>query len=192
MKKIAVYCGAASGDSPIYEQSAQTLGNWLVRHQLDLVYGGGRFGLMGVLANTVLQQGGTVYGVIPQELLDRQAALKQVTHLEVVANMSIRKERMLALSDGCIALPGGVGTLEEIIEAISWARLGDNENPCVFYNVHGYYDPLQTMLDQMTQKAFLSSEDREKILFSDDLDHIMTFMANYEPPKIRTYKKNVG
>ncbi len=188
LKKIAVYCGAASGNDKIYQKSALQLADWLVANDLELVYGGGKVGLMGILASEVRLQGGIVHGVITQELYDRKTAFKDCD-LQIVSDMSVRKKTMLDLSDGCIALPGGPGTLEEIIEAFSWARLGDNSNPSAFFNVAGYYDPLKTMFDQMTNKEFLSVEDREKLLFSDSLDNIYHFMENYIPPKIRTYAK---
>lgn len=188
MKKIAVYCGASSGNDKIYQDAALQLADWLVANDLELVYGGGKVGLMGMLANEVRSQDGIVHGVITQELYDRGTAFEDCD-LQIVSDMSVRKKTMLDLSDGCIALPGGPGTLEEIIEAFSWARLGDNNNPSVFFNVAGYYDPLKTMFDQMTAKEFLSAEDREKLLFSNSLDSIYQFMENYVPPKIRTYTK---
>ncbi|MFD0897506.1 LOG family protein [Loigolactobacillus binensis] len=187
MKKIAVYCGAAAGNDPAYQQATIELGNYLAAHKLELVYGGGGVGLMGLLANQVLAAGGKVHGVMPQELVDRGAAFNKLTDLKIVANMSVRKQTMLTLADGCLALPGGPGTLEEIIEAFSWARLGNNPNPCVFYNVKGYYDPLKNMFDEMTTKEFLTTADRKKLLFSDSLTTIFAFMADYVPPKIRTY-----
>ncbi|MFD1671233.1 TIGR00730 family Rossman fold protein [Agrilactobacillus yilanensis] len=192
MKSIAVYCGAATGNSEIYQQAAENLGGWLAQHKIDLIYGGGRFGLMGIVAKAALTKGGRVHGIITQELAERGAAYKDITQLDIVPNMSIRKTKMLTLSDGCIALPGGPGTLEEIAEAFSWARLGDNSNPCVFYNVDGYYEPLKAMFDQMTEKEFLTKVDREKLLFSDDLAEIFDFMAHYLPPEIRRYNQNVG
>ncbi|KRM95086.1 hypothetical protein FC19_GL002180 [Liquorilactobacillus aquaticus DSM 21051] len=192
MKKIAVYCGASAGNDAVYQKAAVKLGNYLVKHDFELVYGGGGIGLMGILANQVLSAGGKVHGVMPQELVERGAAFDKLTDLKVVANMSVRKQTMLAISDGCIALPGGPGTLEEIIEAFSWARLGDNPNPCTFYNVNGYYASLKTMFDEMTNKEFLTVADREKLLFSDSLDDIFSFMTSYVPPKIRTYPNASG
>lgn len=189
MKKIAVYCGASSGNDPIYQKATVELAKFLVAHKLELVYGGGGVGLMGILAKQVLFEGGVVHGIMPRELVERGAAFKNLTDLKVVPNMSIRKQMMMADSDGCIALPGGPGTLEEITEAFSWARLGDNPNPCAFFNVNGYYTPLRTMFDEMTNKGFLTVADREKILFSNSLDAILDFMENYIPPKIRTYEK---
>ncbi len=188
MKKIAVYCGASSGNNKIYQAAARKLGRWLVRENLELVYGGGGVGLMGILASEVLHNGGKVHGVMPQELVDHGAAFSELSDLEVVANMSIRKQEMLTIADGCIALPGGPGTLEEIVEAFSWARIGDNDNPCVFYNINGYYNPLKAMFDEMVQDDFLTQIDREKLLFSDSLTEILAFMTAYIPPKVRHYQ----
>ncbi|WP_338214437.1 TIGR00730 family Rossman fold protein [Companilactobacillus muriivasis] len=189
MKRIAVYCGASIGNDDIYKESSVKLADWLVENNLGLVYGGGGVGLMGALAQEVISKNGEVYGIMPQELVDRGAAFAGLTDLKIVENMSIRKQQMLELSDGCIALPGGPGTLEEIIEAFSWARLGDNDNPCVLYNVDGYFDPLKLMFDSMTDKGFLTKADREKLFFSDSLDDIYQFMGSYVPPMIRKYSK---
>lgn len=190
MKRVAVYCGAASGNDAVYQKAAKDLGTWLVSHHLELVYGGGRYGLMGTVAQSVLDQGGRVHGVITQELAERGASYKEITQLDIVPNMSVRKNKMMTLTDGCIALPGGPGTLEEMAQAFSWARLGDYADPCVFYDVAGYYQPLANMFDQMTEKAFLTKEDRQKLLFSEDLDEIFNFMNHYMPPKVRTYQQN--
>lgn len=187
MKRVAVYCGASAGNDRVYQKATIGLADWLVENDLELVYGGGGVGLMGLLAKEVLSSGGKVHGVMPQELVDRGAAFDGLTDLNVVTDISVRKQTMLELSDGCIALPGGPGTLEEIIDAFSWARLGNNPNPCVFYNVAGYYNPLKSMFDEMTDKNFLTAVDRKKLLFSDSLDEILNFMSSYVPPEIRTY-----
>ncbi|KRN76928.1 TIGR00730 family Rossman fold protein [Weissella minor] len=189
MKKIAVYCGASTGNDPQFEQATIDLAQWLVKHDLELVYGGGGVGLMGLLAQTVLDAGGVVHGIMPQNLYDRGAGHPGLTDFEVVPNMSIRKQRMLELSDGCIALPGGPGTLEEIAEAFSWARIGDNENPCVFYNVDGFYNPIQQMFQDMVNKDFLTQTDFDKLGFIENLEDIYNFMDSYEPPMIRQYNK---
>lgn len=188
--KIAVYCGANTGNLPVYRESAIDLGQYLAEHSLELVYGGGRVGLMAVLANTVIEAGGQVHGIMPKNLVDRGAAATNITDLTVVEDMSIRKQKMLAMADGCIALPGGPGTLEEIVEAYSWTRIGDNPNPCAFYNVNHYYDPLNNFFDQMVTQGFLSSEHRSKLLFSSKLTEIFDFMATYTPPTVRTNYQN--
>ncbi|MCH5462677.1 TIGR00730 family Rossman fold protein [Lactobacillus sp. LC28-10] len=190
LKKIAVYCGANLGHSPVYRQSATELGQYLAEHSLELVYGGGNVGLMGILADTVIDAGGKAHGVMPKNLVDRGAAATNITDLTVVDNMSLRKQQMLDMADGCIALPGGPGTLEEIVEAYSWARIGDNPNPCAFYNVNHYYDPLVSFFNQMVQQQFLTPEHRSKLLFADNLPEIFQFMADYTPPTIRTNYQN--
>lgn len=187
MKNIAVYCGASLGNDETYQKAAIDLAHWLVKNDLNLIYGGGGVGIMGLLAGEVLAEGGKVYGIMPKELVDRGAAYEGLTDLTVVDNMSERKQMMLDRSDGCIALPGGPGTLEEIVEAFSWSRLGDNNNPCVMYNVAGYYDYLKNMFDLMTEKGFLTRKDRSKLFFTDKLENIETFMSCYIPPKIRQY-----
>ena len=188
MRKMAVYCGAYSG-GPVYEQAARELGEWLVANQFELVYGGGGVGLMKTLAEAVLSAGGTVHGVMPENLYARGAALAGLQNLEVVSDMAARKKRMLALADACVARPGGAGTLEEISEAFSWARVGDNASPCAFYNVAHYYDSLATFYDQMVEKGFLSAADRSKLLFTADLSALGQFIDHYTPPVLRTYPK---
>lgn len=190
MKKIAVYCGASSGNSPIYSQSAIQLADWFIENHYELIYGGGGVGLMGVISDRILKQGGLVRGVMTTQLVQRGAESPQLASLSeliVVKDMSERKAKMMQLSDGCIALPGGVGTLEEIIQSFSWARLGDNPNPCVFYNVNDYYRPLIQMFDQMVSVGFLTAADRKKVLFSDSLPEIKAFMESYVPPRVSTY-----
>ncbi|MBX4172356.1 TIGR00730 family Rossman fold protein [Weissella viridescens] len=189
MQKIAVYCGASTGNEPAYADATVALGTWLAEHQLELVYGGGGVGLMGLLAQTVLDHGGVVHGIMPQNLYDRGAAHPGLTDLEIVPNMSVRKQKMLAYADGCIALPGGPGTLEEIVEAFSWARIGDNDNPCVFYDVNHYYRPIQDMFQAMVNTEFLTQADFDKLGFFDSLPKMLQFMENYEPPLIRQYTK---
>ncbi|MCO7176864.1 TIGR00730 family Rossman fold protein [Sporolactobacillus kofuensis] len=189
MKRIAVYCGASKGKNPIYEDYAVKLAKWITDAQCELVYGGGKVGLMGIVADTVLDHGGKVIGVMPQFLVDREIAHDQLSRLVVVNDMDERKKKMMDLSDCCMALPGGPGTLEEISEAISWARLGENASPCIFLNVNGYYDLIGRFFDQMVDEGFLSSEDRKKVLISDSFDEIKTFIETYVPPHVRTYSK---
>ncbi|MDF2909439.1 MAG: family Rossman fold protein [Sporolactobacillus laevolacticus] len=189
MKRIVVYCGASKGNDPIYETYAVQLANWITDNHFELVYGGGKVGLMGIVADTVLDNGGKATGVIPQFLVDREIAHDRLSRLVVVGDMDERKKAMMDLSDCCIALPGGPGTLEEISEAFSWARLGENESPCIFLNVNGYYDLISRFFDQMAEEGFLSGEDRKKILISDSFDEIMAFIDAYVPPHVRNYIK---
>jgi uncharacterized protein (TIGR00730 family) len=130
---------------------------------------------------------GRVIGIMPQNLYERGAALEDLEDLTVVPDMTQRKQTMLRMADACIALPGGPGTLEEIAEAYSWARIGDNDSPCAFYNVAHYWDPLATMFDRMVSDEFLTAEHRSKLLFAETLPEIATFFADYTPPTIRKY-----
>lgn len=184
---ITVYCGASLGNDPIYQDSAERLGKWIAENQHRLVYGGGRAGLMGVIADTVLAEGGEVIGIIPTFLCERELAHTGLTELITVDSMSARKQKMIALGDAYIALAGGPGTLEEISEVISWARIGQNPNPCILFNQNGYYNPLKMLFEQMVKSAFLTADDFQKILFSDDLTEIAHFISTYQAPEIRRY-----
>ncbi|GIO37986.1 cytokinin riboside 5'-monophosphate phosphoribohydrolase [Paenibacillus antibioticophila] len=185
---IAVYCGASLGNSPVYQEAAVEVGEWIARQGHVLVYGGGRAGLMGMLADTVLSHGGEVIGIIPGFLRDRELAHPHLTELIVVDSMPERKKYMMDLSKAYLALPGGPGTLEEITECVSWARIGQNENPCIFYNKNGYYDHVDSFYSKMVEEGFLSAEDRSKILFSDSIGEIEAFIESYIPPGIRQYQ----
>lgn len=185
--KIAVYCGAASGHNPIYAEAAKELATWLVKEQLEVIYGGGSVGLMGILADTVLEQGGQITGVMPDFLIDREIAHTGLTELVSVPNMAERKQIMIDRSNVCIALPGGPGTLEEIAEAISWARIGQSDNVCVFYNVNHYYDALRDFYQKMRDEGFLSEKDYARIAFVDCLEEIEPFVKSLPPQEVRTY-----
>ncbi|MBF7137728.1 LOG family protein [Pediococcus pentosaceus] len=187
MRKIAIYCGAAAGNNPTYANSARKLGKWMASNNIGLVYGGGQFGLMGIIAKTVIENGGHVDGIIPENLAARGASYQAVSNLQVVKDMSIRKQLMMDMADGFIALPGGPGTLEEISEVFSWSLIGDNNKPCVLFNTNHYYDNLQNMYDHMVVEGFLTSQARQKLLFSDSVEQIAEFMDTYIPPKIREY-----
>lgn len=189
MKRMAVYCGASVGNSPLYQEQTEKLGKWLAENQIGLVYGGGDVGLMGSLADTVLSHDGEVIGVMPTFLVEREIAHPKLTELIIVGDMHERKKKMLDLADAYIALPGGPGTLEEISEAISWARVGEHGNPCVLLNINGYYDLLAAFFDHMVSEGFLSPADREKILITDSLETAADFITNFTAADIRTYEK---
>ncbi len=169
---ITVYCGASAGNNEIYRRRADQLGAWLAQQRCTLVYGGGRTGLMGVLADAVLRQGGSVIGVIPAFLKAREEAHPGLTQLVTVDTMAERKEKMLELGDSYVALPGGPGTLEEITEAISAARLGRHAKPCLLYNINGCYDYLESLLDHMVTAGFLNQGGRAKARFVTSLHDI--------------------
>ena len=164
MKRVCVYCGSNTGFRPVYAEAARDLANVLVRHEIDLVYGGADKGTMGVIADEVLRLGGKVHGVIPQMLIDKELAHQGLTELHVVSSMHARKSMMAALSDGFIAMPGGFGTLEEIIEIITWGQLRFHDKPCGLLNVDGYFDHLLSYLDHACGEGFLRIENRQMLL----------------------------
>lgn len=184
---ITVYCGASLGNGKEYEEYAENMGKWIGENNHTLVYGGGKVGLMGIVADAVLKEGSKVYGVMPLFLQEREIAHLSLTKMITVDNMTERKKIMMEMGDVFIALPGGPGTLEEISEVISWSRIGQNSKPCIVFNVNGYYDSLKNMYDTMVKEGFLTEEDRNKILFSDSFDEIEEFIEKYEPPKVREY-----
>lgn len=186
--KIAVYCGAACGNNPVYQEAAIAFGQWIGRNGHQLVYGGGNVGLMGELADAVMASGGQVVGVMPQFLIDREIAHDQLTELIKVETMSQRKQMMLDRSDVCVALPGGPGTLEEIVEAISWLRVGQSSNPCLFLNVNHYYDGIQVFYQHMVNEGFLTLEDYQRIGFVECFEEIEDFVEGSGKMQIRDYK----
>jgi uncharacterized protein (TIGR00730 family) len=163
-RKICVFTGSRSGASREYTAAAQQLGRELVERGYGLVYGGGNVGLMNVIANTVLELNGTVVGVIPNALVSKEVAHRGLTELRVVGSMHERKALMAELSDGFIAMPGGIGTMEEFFEVLSWAQLGLHEKPCGLLNVAGYYDFLVGFLDQAVDKDFVKPKHRALML----------------------------
>lgn len=181
--KVAIYCGSAEGKSPDYVYGVKALGEYLARQGVDVVYGGGNVGLMGVIANAALQAGGKVIGVIPTHLESKEIAHTGLTELHVVANMHERKAKMSELSDAFVALPGGVGTLEEIFEVWTWGQLGLHGKPLAFYNINGFYDPLFTMMESMHQAGFVKQSYIDMaIKVSTPEDLISAFQA-YQAPQ---------
>jgi uncharacterized protein (TIGR00730 family) len=164
---ICVFCGSASGRAPAYSAAARDLGQLLAKRGIGLVYGGGNVGLMGELADAVLDAGGRAIGVIPQQLVDREIAHGGLTELHVVENLHQRKALMAELADAFLTLPGGVGTMEELFEVWSWARLGLHSKPCGLLNVNGYFDSLRTLTDQMVTERFLEPVHRELLLIEE-------------------------
>ena len=181
MKSICVYCGSNAGGDPTYAARAKALGARLAAENLALVYGGGNVGLMGIVADAVLEHGGEVVGVIPQQLVDWEVAHKGVTRLEVVANMHERKMRMFDLADAFVALPGGFGTLDEMFEMLTWRQLGIGDKPCAFLDVDGFYAPLLQMIDRMVAERFLHPEQRADLWHGEDIDAMLEWMRGYSP-----------
>jgi len=155
MKRIAVYCGSKTGEDPKFIEAAKSLGEELARNKIELVYGGGGIGLMGVVAEAVLDNHGKAIGVIPDRLYEMEVAHTGLTELYRVKTMHERKALMADLSDGFIAMPGGIGTLEEIMEVLTWAQIGYHQKPCSFLNVAGYYDHFFHFFEKMQQEGFL-------------------------------------
>ena len=170
MNRLAVYCGSSLGADPAFADTAAALGGEMARRGIGLVYGGGRLGLMGVVADAVLAGGGEVYGVIPQALIDLEVAHTGVTELHVVQTMHERKARMTDLTDAFVALPGGIGTLDELFEAWSWNALGYHAKPFALLNVGGFWDDLVELMDHVAQSGFMSPARRAQLLVADGVD----------------------
>ena len=183
MRSVCVFCGSKPGNDPAYAAGARRLGRTLAEEGITLVYGGGHVGLMGVVADTILDAGGKVTGVIPRALVEREIAHPGLTDLRVVGSMHERKALMSELSEGFIALPGGTGTLEEFFEVQTWAQLGEHEKPCGLLNLAGYYDPLVALFDYMVAKGFLSEEHRATVLVETEPEPLLDAFAHYTPPK---------
>ena len=184
MTRICVFCGSSVGNRPAYREAAGALAQALVRRGLGLVYGGARVGLMGVLADTMLQHRGEVIGVIPQALLDREIAHAGLADLRVVGSMHERKALMVELADGFIALPGGYGTLEEFSEVVTWAQLGLHRKPCGLLDVDGYFDPLLALFDGAVAAGFLRPENRALVLKANDPEMLLDLLASYKPVSV--------
>ena len=182
MKSICVFLGANPGNDPKYAQAARNMGQELARRGLTTVYGGSRTGLMGILAQSALDAGGKVIGVIPESLYKIEIAHTELTELHVSDSMHERKALMAELSDGFVAMPGGIGTMDEIFEIFTWAQLGFHSKPCGLLNVDGYYDKLLSFLDGVVEEGFLKDIHREKLLTAETPDLLIEAFATYEPP----------
>jgi uncharacterized protein (TIGR00730 family) len=188
--RICVFCGSSAGNNPLYADAARETGRILAERRIALVYGGGRVGLMGVLADAALNAGGRVIGVIPQSLLAREIQHTGLSELHVTSTMHERKTKMAELADGFIALPGGAGTLEEIFEQWTWAQLGIHHKPCGFLNTNGYFDPLCQMIERMTTEGFLRPEHASMLIFHTELAAIVDTFREYLPPAAKYQVSN--
>jgi hypothetical protein len=186
IQRLCVFCGSSPGGRPIYAEAARALGALLAARGTPLVYGGGRVGLMGILADAVLGGGGTVVGVIPRFLLDKEVGHAGLSELHVVGTMHERKALMASLASAFVALPGGLGTFEELCEALTWSMLGLHApaKPCALLNVGGYYDPLLAMLDRATAESFLRPEHRSIVVTADTPDALLDALAAWRPPAV--------
>ena len=183
-KRLCVFCGAGRGVRPAYREAAQALGQLLAERGIELVYGGGKVGLMGVVADACLAAGGQVIGVIPRALLEWEVGHEGLSRLEIVDSMHARKARMAELADGFIALPGGLGTFEELFEVLTWAQLGFHAKPIGLLDVAGYYAPLARMLEAGVEEGFMKPENRDLVLHGERAVDLLQAMAQYHPPTV--------
>jgi uncharacterized protein (TIGR00730 family) len=184
MKRICVFCGSNRGVRSEYIEAAQHLGRVLVQRNLSLVFGGGNRGLMGIIADTVLAEGGEVIGVMPQSLVNQEVAHQNLTKMHIVNSMHERKALMADLSDGFIALPGGMGTFDEFCEILTWAQLGIHQKPCGILNVENYFTPLLKMFDHATDEGFLREAHRDLVLESTKPETLLELLDNYQPKPV--------
>ncbi|HEY4931766.1 MAG TPA: TIGR00730 family Rossman fold protein [Terriglobales bacterium] len=180
-RRICVFCGSNSGTSPSYREAAIAMGRLLAGRGIELVYGGGNIGLMGVLADSVLEANGRVIGVIPESLMAKEVGHLGLTDLRIVQSMHERKALMADLSDGFIAMPGGFGTFEEFCEVVTWSQLGIHAKPCGLLNVNGCYDPLLELFDHAVREGFLREENRRLVLEDRDPERLLEKMAGFTP-----------
>lgn len=184
LSRVCVYCGANPGRDPAYAEAARAMGRTLARRGIGVVTGGGRVGLMGVVADAVLDAGGTVTGVIPEALMKKELAHGGLTELVVTPSMHERKARMAELADGFVALPGGLGTYEELFEIWTWAQLGWHAKPCGLLNANGFYDRLVAFVDHATAEGFLRAEHRTMLVVDTDPERLVDRFADYVAPSV--------
>lgn len=188
MRSLCVFCGSSPGLRPEYLQACDTLAAELLARDLTLVYGGARKGLMGRIADRVMESGGRVIGVIPEALRDKEIAHDDLTELHVVASMHERKALMAELADGFVALPGGFGTLEEIIEVLTWAQLGFHSKPCGLLNIEGYYEALLTFVGHAVKEGFLHQGHADMLLVADNAAGLLEQFSAYTAPAISKWR----
>lgn len=189
MKRITVFCGSSFGNEKNYEIQAYKLGQIMAENNYELVYGGAKVGLMGSVADGVLNHNGKVFGVLPSFLMTKEIAHDRLTELFIVESMHERKTKMNELSDGIIALPGGFGTLEEFFEMLTWAQLGLHKKPIGILNVDGFYDLLLEFITNMVDKGFLKQINHQMILVSDNATDLLKKMENYVAPEVGKWIK---
>lgn len=183
MKRLAVYCGSATPENPVYIETARAVGRGLAERGIGVVYGGGRLGLMGAVADSALEAGGEVIGIIPDALVGSEVAHRGCTELHVVTGMHQRKQMFTDLSDGFLTIPGGVGTMDELWEAISWAQLGYHSKPVGVLNVAGFYDQLIGFNRHMIEVGFIREAHAGIMIVDETLDGLLDKMAGYVPHK---------
>lgn len=190
MKSICVFCGANFNGNPVLKEAIEQLAEVMVSRDISLVYGGGKVGVMGLIADAVLSRGGKAIGIIPQFLMDKEVGHTGLTELHIVENMHQRKKMMSELSDGIITLPGGIGTLEEFFEVLTWLQLGLHSSPVGLLNVNGFYDLLLKQLDFMVEQRFLKPVNRDLIITSADAIELVNLMDNFKATPEEVWFKN--
>lgn len=191
VKSICIFCGSASGKHPVYSAAASSVGKLLAERGIEIVYGGGSIGLMGVLADQVLEVGGKITGVIPRALFDKELGHSGLHKLHVVESMHERKAMMASLSDAFLALPGGFGTFEEFFEIITWSQLGIHKKPFGLLNTAGYYDPLLRMCDQAVAEGFIDPQDRARIVSHGEPEVLVrNLLSTQVPPTTRWLRES--
>ena len=185
MKRICVFCGANTGKRDQYSTAAKDLATELVSREIEIVYGGGRIGLMGVLAERAIELGGRVIGVIPESLATKEVAHDSISELIVVGSMHERKAKMAELSDGFISLPGGIGTIEETFEMLTWSQLGFHNKPCGIINVLGFYDKLIEFLNHISEEKFFMDIYRRMLIVETDPPALLERFEQYKPPQVK-------
>jgi uncharacterized protein (TIGR00730 family) len=183
LTRICVFCGTNPGSRPEYGEAARELGRLMAEKEIELVYGGASVGIMGELADSVQEHGGHVTGIIPQQLMEKEAAHTGIRNLIVVASMHQRKSQMADMSDGFLALPGGIGTLEGFLEVLTWAQLGIHTKPSGILNVAGYFDQLIGFFDHAVREGFLTEEHRRAIIVEPNAESLLERMRAYTPPE---------
>jgi len=184
MKKISVFCGSSMGNNSEYRDSAYLIGKTLAKKGIELVYGGTKIGLMGAVADGVLNENGKVTGILPDFLKQKEIAHPQINQLILVNTMHERKVKMHELSDAVIALPGGFGTMEEFFEMLTWGQLGLHNKPVGLLNVNGFYDKLDMFLENMVNEGFLNKENKKMLIIEDSIDTLLDKFEAYHPPDV--------
>ncbi len=184
IKSIGVFCGSSIGSKEIYSQKAEELGLLLAKNNIDLIFGGGKVGLMGIIANSTMSKGGNAIGIMPTALIEKEVGHDGLTEMLVVDNMSDRKNKINDLSDAFIAMPGGFGTLDEVMEVLTYFQLGWSEKPVGFLNINGYYNSLISMFDRIAEDRFMKAEHRHNVIFESDPKTLLEAIINFKALKV--------
>ncbi|MGJ0166821.1 TIGR00730 family Rossman fold protein [Staphylococcus hominis] len=187
MKRIAVYCGASKGNNPIYVKEAYQLGKYMAEQGYELIFGAGSVGIMGAIQDGVLDYGGRAIGVMPKMLDEREITSQKVSELILVDSMHERKEKMTELADAFVMAPGGAGSLEEFFEMYSWAQIGIHQKPIGIFNLNGFFNPLQILIDHMIEEGFIDKKYKALAPLYDTKEALIDGLLNYKPLGVRTY-----